>query len=250
MTGPAGAAVAQGFRIELSRPPVGDVAFEERYGYKLDWRSDVGRTGMLLQWQPVGRGVDAGVPPAVVHALAAGLCAATTVVGCTLDVPEAIGPEWTAVPTGHACRFAGRRVLGFGPPPLGLHASQNPQTVAALFDDDTFVWSHESQLLLLAPPGTLPRLDQALVESCFRVPMPVTTAQLVDAGVSGLLRAGVDGDVGGLYVLAPEWHAPIVGALDHAVTAAGGRWGEPDGTARWSVGPTADPGQSARIVPG
>lgn len=233
--GPAGARASGPFTLELIAPPPSSLGDEEHGGLKLDWHSDVGRTGALLGWWPIGRDNDAGVPVVVVDAIAAGLCAVSTVAGCTLDVPDSAGPEWRAVPGGHACRFPGCRRLGFGAPPLGLIATRHPRVVAGFFDADGFPWALERQLFLLAPPGTLPRLDRALVGACFRLPIPATTAQLTRAGVVGLVRAGVDGDVAGLYVLDPGWRASVVRALADAVVAAGGRWEEHDGRAHWSA---------------
>lgn len=227
---PAGAAVTL-----VAPPPSDPPDVREHGGLKLDWHTEVGRTGMLLEWRPVGREADAGVPLPVVGALAAGLCAVTTVAGCTLDFPAAVGAHWTAVPGGHAVRFAGRRVLGFGPLPVGVLASRAPAVVARFFDDDTFVWTHETQLLLLAPPDTLPALDRALVSACLAVPIEASLAQLAAAGIIGLARAGVDGDVAGLYLPDPAWRQTVVGALAGAVTAAGLRWGERDGTAHGSA---------------
>ena len=222
------------FELRLYSPPPPDPPGVEMHGgLKLDWHSDVGRTGVLLDWWPVGRGVDAGVPVPVARALSAGFCAVTTVAGCTLDAPEATGPEWAAVPGGYVCRYPGRRWLGIGPHPLGLRASREVDVVTQLFDDDDFGWALESQVLFLAPPDQLPRLDRAVVEACFAVPIRTSVARLASAGVVGVVCAGVDGDVAGLYVPDPEWRRVIMGALADAALGAGGRWEERDGATFW-----------------
>jgi hypothetical protein len=202
-------------------------------GFKVDARSEVGRTGALLDWQVPVRSVDAGMPADVARALADALCAVAAVTGCTLALPADVGPEWTPVPGGHARRLGGpwwRRGDR-----VGLLASRAPAVVAGLFADESFPWWNESQLLLLTPPGVLPALDRAAVDACFALPMRVSRAQLAAAGVVGLVRAGVDGDVAGLYFPAPEWRSPLVGALAAAVTAAGGRWEKHDGAEHAAV---------------
>ena len=51
----------------------------------------------------------------------------------------------------------------------------------------------------------------------------------------GLLRAGVDGDVAGLYLLSAEWRRRVTDALAAAVHAAGGQWTERDGADYWTT---------------
>ena len=195
--------------LRLADPPPDDLEAARHGGLKLDWRSEVGRHGQLLEWWPVGRDRDAGVPLPIVRTLARGLAQATTVVGCTLDVPATVTGEWTPVPGGHARRFARRSWVGVGRLPLGLLATRDADAVARLFDDDAFAWSSENQLLLLAPPDTLPRVDRALVEACFARPIATAARRLAEAGVVGLVVAGVD---------------PLARVLAESAAAAGVHW--------------------------
>lgn len=226
---------ATGCTLCVVDPPPRDGPWARKHGgLKLDWHSDVGRLGALLEWWPVGRDGDAGVPLPVAGALAAGLAKAATVVGCTLDVPADATDAWTPAPGGHAVRFATHRWLGVGPRPLGLLATQVATVAERFFDDRTFAWSNESQLLLLAPPGTLPRVDRALVEACFAVPVRVGASALRERGVVGLVVAGVDGALAGFYPLDPAWRARAVRALADAAAAAGVRWEERTASAHWA----------------
>ncbi len=220
--------------------PIPPAPEDDHGGLKLDRRSEVGRAGALLEWRVPARPVDGGMPPEVARTIATALCAVANVAGCTGRVPEHFGAAWTTVPEGHMCRLPGR--WWERPRHVGVLASQDPSVVVRLFDDDEFVWALESQLLFLSPRDTLPRLDRALVEGCFALPIAVTPAQLAAAGVVGFVRAGVDGDVAGVYVPAPEWRARVVRALAAAAATAGGRWADHDGAAHWSVrgGPAAE----------
>lgn len=224
-------------RLQLFSP-IPPVPEEDHGGLKLDWRSDVGRTGALLEWRVPVRSVDAGMPTEVAQILAVALCRVATVTGCTLTLPPGVGAAWAPVPGGQACRFDGpwwRRSRD----DIGLLASRDPAVVARFFDDDTFPWSLENQLLVLSAPDAVPALDRAAVEACFAVPMRITRAQLVEAEVTGLLRAGVDGDVAGLYVPAPDARETVERALADATRAAGAHWEVRDGAEHWSVRPPA-----------
>lgn len=208
-------------------------------GLKVDRESEVGRLGSLLEWHVPVRSADAGMPPEVARIFAEALCAVGPVAGCTQDLPAGVGAAWTPVPGGHAYRFT--RPWWRGPRhDLGLRASRDPAVVARMFDDETFPWSHEYQTVFLCAPDTLPALDRATVEACLVVPMTVTPARLSELGVLGLLNAGVDGDVAGMYVFDPAVRASLTGALAETTRRAGARWEEIDGRMHWSARPPAD----------
>ena len=207
----------------------------EHGGLKLDWRSEVGRTGVLLAWEMAERPVDGGMPAAVARLVATALCAHATVAGCTLSLPPRVGPEWTPVPGGHACRFAGPWWRGRRHD-VGLLASRDPAVVARLFDDADFAWANESQLLLLSPAGTLPTVDRAFVEDGFALPLALSSARLATARVTGLVRAGVDGAVAGLYLADAHRRTALLEALAAEADAAGARWEVRDGATHPAVG--------------
>lgn len=235
--------------------PIPAVPPADHGGLKLDATSALGRAGVLLDWTMPEPPVDAGMPPTVARMFAEALCGIADaseaasegatgrrsgrvigcVIGCTDAVPATADATWREVPGGAACRVraADRPWWRGRGRDVGLLASDQPAVIAPLFDDDAFAWAHETQLLLLARAAphaaALPPLDLAFVAGACAVPLAVSAGDLAALGVVGLLRAGVDGAVAGLYVPDPAARRAVLDAIAAATRAAGARWEERDG---------------------
>lgn len=182
----------------------------------------------LLGWRCHPPAADAGVPSPVAACLA---CALTRV--CRLSFPTSrvvgapLGEAWTPVPggLGHALETPGLRAWsGHRGSPGWLLSTTDSRAAAGLFDDPGFPWWLRGQAAVAsARDGPPPAVEPAAVLALLDDVAPDTKA-LTAAGVSALLRPGVDGDVAGLLALSEAADRALLQALAQAAREAGLGW--------------------------
>jgi len=138
---------------------------------------------VLIGWRTERPRVDAGVPSSVARLLAEALCRHSTVTfakGHHAPAGVSLVPrQWR----------------------MGRHfewrSTRDPDEAAAgIFGDPLFPWERQGQIALLSPPGQIPILDERQLALTHDPSMASTLRGL---SVCGVLLAGVDGDVAGIY---------------------------------------------------
>lgn len=165
------------------------------------------RRGMI-GWRMSSHPVDDGAPEAVARILAARL-----VQHARVTFAEGIqGP-----------------LSRFFPWPIGRVKWSFVHTTDAgeaerLFDAAYFSWSMGSQLAFLSPASAPP---PAISKAHYKTwPDRALFLRLAEIGVSGILAAGVDGDVGGLYTFDGQLWDDLLQAFREGCESAGGVWRE------------------------
>jgi hypothetical protein len=147
-------------------------------------------------------------------------------------VDPAATPEWTllgADETRVVVRkgLGGRIVATFRgtPAEMALISTRRAETAATLFTDPGCPWWLQGQAVLLshtdAPP---PQVDNEAVLTLLDGDWASHTASLAGAGVVGVVRPGVDGDVAGVLCLTPAFEQSVLAALGRESAAAGFSW--------------------------
>ena len=102
--------------------------------------------------------------------------------------------------TGIGGRIVGR--LRGTPADITLVSTRRPETAVRLFDDEGFPWWMQGQVVLLSEPDVAPlEIDQELLLALSGDAWTTHAASLAAAGIAGIVRPGVDGDVAGLLTL-------------------------------------------------
>jgi hypothetical protein len=159
--------------------------------WKLPPPSEAGEY-LLIGWRVYPEPVDGGVPPMVAEVLAGALCNCATVSFLSDD---------------------------FQRPRFTLFSTLDPRVAIALFDDAAYPWTQHGQLALLSgkdtpPPDLTAKQIRALTEHR----NPDAAKQ---AGFTGMLLPGVDGDVAGLWIFDPAAKRQFMKALLRGCEAAG-----------------------------
>jgi hypothetical protein len=149
---------------------------------------------LLFGWRVCPEPVEGGVPPLVAKVLAGALCESATVSFLSDD---------------------SRR------PRFNLVSTTDPRVAIALFDEAAYPWTQHGQLALLSgkdtrPPDLTAKQIRALIEH----QNPGIAKQ---AGFTGVLLPGVDGDVAALWTFDPAAKRQFLEALLRWCEAAGYR---------------------------
>ena len=94
-----------------------------------------------------------------------------------------------------------------------------------LFDDASFPWWMQGQVVLLSGFAALPPdVDEDALLVLFGEDWTKRAAPLAAAGIEGIMRPGVDGDVAGLLSLRDEFEQTVLDALEGETRLAGFDW--------------------------
>lgn len=177
----------------------------------------------LLGWRQNPVPLDGGMPKAVSAVFSQAFTASATVMGlCTqaalplqsdsrTDSSSDILP-YQAVALTSATR-AQRLLNRFTgePDAIYLVASRDSMTIARLFDNPTFNWSLQGQVILLSSRNELDlsRIQWKMVKTIFSGNWLNALNHLLSIGIEAVIKPGVDGDVAGVVFLKAEL-APIL----------------------------------------
>jgi hypothetical protein len=187
----------------------------------------------LIGWSQTASRHDAGVPEEVVRVLARALTSIARVTfPSSAAAAEGATRAWSPSGDDLVRALTGQ---GFGdrvvaklrgrPPDVALMSTRRPETAGRLFDDASFPWWMQGQVVLLssldAPP---PDLDEDALLALFGEDWTKRAAPLAAIGVDGIMRPGVDGDVAGLLSLRDEFEQVVLDALERETRPAGFDW--------------------------
>jgi hypothetical protein len=104
-------------------------------------------------------------------------------------------------------------VLKRQPVMVDLVSTRDRRVAAGLFDDPGYPWCLQGQVALLSAPDSPPPLvDRETLFAVFADGWEQNAQRLRGAGIFGLLRPGVDGDVAGVFTLADDAGQALVDA--------------------------------------
>jgi hypothetical protein len=185
----------------------------------------------LVGWSQTTSRHDAGVPEEVARVLARAL---TSIARVTFPSSAADGATRLWSPSGDDLVRAltgqgfGDRVvakLRGRPPDVALMSTRRPETAMRLFDDASFPWWMQGQVVLLSDPDAPPPdLDEDALLALFGEDWTKHAALLAANGVRGIMRPGVDGDVAGLLSSRDEFEQVVLDALERETRLAGFDW--------------------------
>ena len=106
-------------------------------------------------------------------------------------------------------------------PRFTMVSTTDPSVAIALFDDATYSWTQQGQLAMLSGEDTpAPDLTAEQIRALIESLSPGIAQQ---AGFTGMLLPGVDGDVAGLWIFDPVAKRQLMKALLRWCEAAGYR---------------------------
>jgi len=172
------------------------------------------------------------MPPALAAVLASGLAGVGRVTFAASDpavvAQAAATPDTLVRPLASGSFLARWRQRLSGLPATAVAVSTRQASLAErLFDDPGFPWwlGHQAAILS-APRAPAPAVAADDLLALLEDNWATHAADLAGCGVDAVVRAGVDGDVLGLLVLAPAMRDPLLAALRDAADRAGIGWAE------------------------
>jgi hypothetical protein len=197
----------------------------------------------LIGWRQVPAPNDAGVPDDVAAILARAL---TSVGRLTFPSSSYFGAPCGegSPPAGDLVRSLGygglveriRNAVGHVPATIALLSTRRPESAARAFDDEGFPWWLQGQVVVLSSPEAAPPdIDRVTVLSLLTDDWSKRAANLAPAGIAGVMRPGVDGDVAGLLSLTVAFETALLAALEKETSRAGFDWAvlEEDAFSEW-----------------
>ena len=200
-------------------------------GWELGPLPITGGSMMLIGWRQIPKPVDGGVPNDIAAVIARALtCVArVTFLSTEMDAPSNV---WS-LRGADFVRSAGQaglvgciqNLIDRIPPHAALVSTRRTETALRLFDDGGFPWWLRGQVALLSnPEAAPPDLEGGALLSLVDNAWATYAAGFSGAGVLGVLRPGVDGDVAGLLSLTPSFEAVMFAALENESARAGFEW--------------------------
>lgn len=185
----------------------------------------------LLGWKQEPDPVDAGVPHEVAALLARALASVSRVTFPSSALHPAATAAWAKSGSDDVRRLnrtaAGRlaAALKGTPGQIVVVSTRNPDSVTQAFDDPGYPWWMQGQVLLLsAANATPPEIERNQLLALFEEEWTRDAQALAPAGIVGVVRPGVDGDVAGLLSLSPAFDEIVLQALEHEARLALFEW--------------------------
>ena len=186
----------------------------------------------LIGWSQQPEQHDAGVPEDVARVLARSLTSVARVTFPSSVVRPSATTVWSHVAddltrvldTGHIISRVGAKLRG-RPAAIALTSTRQPDTALHLFDDTGFPWWMQGQVVLLSGAETPPPdIDSDALFALFEAEWTESASSLAAAGIAGIMRPGVDGDVAGLLSLTDAFESVVLAALERETLRAGLEW--------------------------
>jgi hypothetical protein len=186
----------------------------------------------LVGWSQAAERHDGGVPAEVAGVVARALTTVARVTFLSSAVHAAATNVWSPLdgdlvrvpaPKGVAGSIAA--TLRGAPSGIQLVSTKRPETAVRLFDDAGFPWWLQGQVVVLSKPeAPPPEIDEETLLALTGEEWTSIAARLALAGVDGVLRPGVDGDVAGLLSLTDAFEQVVLAALESETRRAGFDW--------------------------
>jgi hypothetical protein len=186
----------------------------------------------LFGWTLNPPSVDGGMPALVIGVFARAICSLTRITYPASVASPGQSGVWHALDGDYVARvqLPMRAKLGLIFRALSardcvLRSTRNPASAIGLFDDPRYPWWLRGQFALLSPADApAPPIDGDFLLRALSDDWAADAEIMSRAGVCGILRAGVDGDVAGLLVTDPQLSAQLLDAFAREATAAGLAW--------------------------
>ncbi|HEU4853769.1 MAG TPA: hypothetical protein VFS89_00580 [Nitrosospira sp.] len=187
----------------------------------------------LIGWRQVPDSVDDGVPIDVAMVMARAFTSVARVTFLCTSESDGAAAGWMQLDEDfvRAMRRPGltgfiRQFIDRIPRNAALMSTRRPEIVLRLFDDPAFPWWMQGQVVLLSPAEAgPPELDsEFLISLVDKDDWSNQEKILSNAGILGIVRPGVDGDVAGLLSLASSFETVVLSALEDESVRAGFEW--------------------------
>lgn len=186
---------------------------------------------LMLGWSRPEGMVDSGIPDDLAVTIASAIC---SVAKATFPVADAVarrladigGEGSNAVSRVSAAPLQAARAIFSGrPASVMLLTTRAPTLATLLFSDPDFPWHLQGQAAILSMPHQhVPAVDYTTLSALVDGHWEDRAEGLHSAGIAGLIRPGVDGDVLGIYTFTQQFHEQITSALERTTQSAGLAW--------------------------
>ncbi len=189
-------------------------------------------TFVLIGWRVYPTPVDAGMPETVGEVLARVMTSAANAVFLSSDVKGGVPNEWRIVGEDAVCVLkepnplkSFLNSLSSRKSDLVLLSTREPDKVIRLFDDGTYPWWLQGQIVLLSEPKQImPEIDRQSLLSLFEDDWMQQALYLQSTGIQCVVRPGVDGDVAGFLFLTDAFRNRFLKTLEDESRADGFEW--------------------------
>lgn len=189
-------------------------------------------TLVLIGWQITPTPVDEGMPETVGAVLARVMTSLGNVVFLSSDVKDGLANEWKSVGEVAVCVLKEQNPLksflnyvSGNTSDLVLLSTRNTEKVIRLFDDGTYPWWLQGQIVVLSEPEQpMPEITRENLLSLFEDDWTRQTQHLQSIGIQCVMRPGVDGSVAGFLFLTDGFRSKFLENFENESRAAGFEW--------------------------
>jgi hypothetical protein len=167
--------------------------------------------------------IEGGVPDEVAEILAKSLTSAALVTFPSIESPSGIGDYVRRIDAGLLESLAAAFLRT--PPAFNLISTTRPESAKRLFDQESFPWDMQGQIILLSLLGSPPPVfDRKTLSSVMEGNLQVDFKMLSSIGVQAIIYPGVDGDVAGFVSSSPAFAGEILQAIESEAVRSGFNW--------------------------
>ncbi|MBN9124945.1 MAG: hypothetical protein BGO99_08765 [Nitrosospira sp. 56-18] len=187
----------------------------------------------LIGWKQIPEPVDGGVPNDVAMMLARAFTSVARVTFFGISEADVTSRDWLLLKEDFVRAVNKRGLIGRAqqlidriPYNAVLVSTRQAKTVIRLFDEPAFPWWLEGQIVLLSSTeGPPPLLDiKSVISLLDNDDSSRQRETCLDAGILGIIRPGVDGDIAGFLSLDPSIEAQLLSTLEDESTCSGFDW--------------------------
>jgi hypothetical protein len=187
----------------------------------------------LIGWKQISEPVDSGVPNDVAMMLARTFASVARVTFFAVSEADVTSKDWSLLNEDFVRAVSERGLIARAQQFLAripynavLVSTRQAKTVVRLFDEPAFPWWLEGQIVLLSSAeGSLPLLDGKSAISLLDNDNSSRQREIcLNAGILGIIRPGVDGDIAGFLSLNPSIEARLLSTLENESLRLGFDW--------------------------